>query len=217
MQAADNVLQHRIAKITAEEKALWDKSATKYKHKIKTKYGLDRLVEDLIQESMSKGEFSNLSGSGKPLRKHENRNPFVDFTTHKINEVLIDNGFMPEWISLQKEIRGEVQVIRDGLHMERSYFGPYPLSDEDYNLWERAVSKYEKPVETVNGKINKYNLVVPILTKQMFAFDLQKEARKVLVNGTFREKTDYKVTDNRSRETNERQSFLDIFSVLFKN
>lgn len=87
VQAADNVLQHRIAKVTADEKALWDKSVTKYKHKIKTKYGFERLVEDLIQESMSKGEFSNLSGCGKPLRNHENRNPFVDYTTHKINEV----------------------------------------------------------------------------------------------------------------------------------
>lgn len=37
IQAADNVMQHRITKITAEEKALWDKSATKYKHKIKTR------------------------------------------------------------------------------------------------------------------------------------------------------------------------------------
>lgn len=58
------------------------------KHDIKTKYGFDRLVEDLIQESMSKGEFENLSGKGKPL-KDQNRNPYVDFTTHKLNEVRI--------------------------------------------------------------------------------------------------------------------------------
>lgn len=29
---------------------------------------IDRLVEDLILEAMSKGEFKNLSGSGKPLK-----------------------------------------------------------------------------------------------------------------------------------------------------
>lgn len=39
---------------------------------------------------MSKGEFSNLSGCGKPLRKQDNKNPYVDFTTHKINEVVIE-------------------------------------------------------------------------------------------------------------------------------
>lgn len=52
------------------------------------RYGIERLVEDLIQESMSKGEFNNLSGCGKPLQKQDNKNPYVDFTTHKINEVI---------------------------------------------------------------------------------------------------------------------------------
>lgn len=55
---------------------------------IYVRYGLDRLVEDLIQESMSKGEFDNLPGSGKPLNKLANINPYLDFTTHKINEVV---------------------------------------------------------------------------------------------------------------------------------
>lgn len=44
------------------------------------------MVEDLIQESMTKGEFSNLRGSGKPL-KYQNYNPFVDIVTQKINQV----------------------------------------------------------------------------------------------------------------------------------
>lgn len=87
IQAADNVLEHRMAKVSAEEKALLDKNKTNYNHKIKTKYGFDRLVEDLIQEAMSKGEFSNLSGSGKPLPQHQNANPYVDFVTHKLNQV----------------------------------------------------------------------------------------------------------------------------------
>jgi len=48
---------------------------------------MDRLVEDLIQESMSRGEFDNLAGSGKPLR-HQASNPYVDFITHKMNQVM---------------------------------------------------------------------------------------------------------------------------------
>lgn len=88
IQAADNVLEHRMAKVSAEERALLDKSQAQYnKHKIKTKYGYDRLVEDLIQEAMSKGEFSNLSGLGKPLPQHQVTNPYVDFITHKLNQV----------------------------------------------------------------------------------------------------------------------------------
>lgn len=86
-RAVTNVLEHRIAKAVASDKTLMKKGSLK-KHDIKTKYGFDRLVEDLIQESMAKGEFENLHGKGKPL-KNQNINPYVDFTTHKLNEVNI--------------------------------------------------------------------------------------------------------------------------------
>lgn len=79
-------MDHRIEKAVAAENTLMKKGQRGAKHDIKTKYGFDRLVEDLIQESMSKGEFENLSGKGKPL-KDQNNNPYVDFTTHKLNEV----------------------------------------------------------------------------------------------------------------------------------
>ena len=49
---------------------------------------MDRLVEDLIQEAMNKGEFSDLPGTGKPLKDNScNQNPYVDFVTHKLNQV----------------------------------------------------------------------------------------------------------------------------------
>lgn len=47
---------------------------------------IERLVEDLIQESIARGEFDNLPGSGKPL-KFSPENPYVDSTTHKLNQV----------------------------------------------------------------------------------------------------------------------------------
>lgn len=51
---------------------------------------MDRLVEDLIQESISRGEFDNLSGSGKPLKPTTTENnPYVDFVTHKMNQVYL--------------------------------------------------------------------------------------------------------------------------------
>lgn len=43
---------------------------------------------------MSKGEFNNLKGSGKPLPSYQNRNPYVDFVTHKINEVGVEFFFI---------------------------------------------------------------------------------------------------------------------------
>lgn len=64
---------------------------------------IDRVVEDLIQEAISKGEFHNLSGSGKPL-SFSNHNPMLDITTHNLNKILINNGYTPEWIVMRKDI-----------------------------------------------------------------------------------------------------------------
>lgn len=125
---------------------------------------------------------------------------------------------MPEWILLQKEIRQETQIIKDGLHMERSYFGPHPLNNEDNNLWESVVNKYEEATKKVNSKIQKYNLVVPILNKQLFAFNLKKEAQKILVHGKCSEKTNYCLhkQSNQTIHKHERSSFLDMFNLFFK-
>ena len=65
---------------------------------------IDRLVEDLIQESMARGDFDNLPGAGKPL-DYSNHNPYVDSHTHNLNKVLINNGYVPEWVTLDKEIK----------------------------------------------------------------------------------------------------------------
>lgn len=89
-KAATNVIEHRLKKMQATENislADMDKSRAK---NIKTQYGIDRLVEDLIQEAMNKGEFDNLRGMGKPLNTRAcEENPYVDFTTHKLNKVCL--------------------------------------------------------------------------------------------------------------------------------
>ena len=55
----------------------------------KTKNQMERLVEDLIQEGMANGAFDNLAGAGKPLpERPPDFNPYMDFTTHKMNQVL---------------------------------------------------------------------------------------------------------------------------------
>ncbi|XP_023018927.2 dnaJ homolog subfamily C member 28 [Leptinotarsa decemlineata] len=190
MKAAENVYDHRISKAVADEKSLFDKNKiyeswekVPLNHKIKTKHGFDRLVEDLIQESISKGEFNNLKNSGKPLPSHQNRNPYVDFVTHKINEVLIENGFTPEYISLQKEIKEMASQLRQDLLTERKHFGPYPLSVEENIAWSEKVYQYKNITKEINKKIAKFNLVVPVINKQMLNVCLENEAQKVVVNG----------------------------------
>lgn len=217
MDAADNVMSHRMRNLNLNcshnrEEALVAKDKVEAR-KIKTRYGMDRLVEDLIQESMSKGDFDNLSGKGKPLKQGV-ANPYVDFTTHKLNEVLIDNGFTPEWILLQKEIREERDLIRENLTLKRKSLGPLPLSYHEEHVWKHAVESCQTLVQQVNTKINKYNLVVPILQKQMLLVQLDREANKILqeVEGT---KTPLQKPTVLKDSYDKNGGLLDILSTLF--
>lgn len=149
-------------------------------HAIKTKYGFDRVVEDLIQEAMGKGEFDNLKCAGKPLSHAQSQNPYVDFTQHKLNKILLDNGFTPEWITLQKEIRTDIKDLENILTEYRSYIGEIPLSNADADEWSKVNERLEYRETEINKKIDKYNLITPILDQQMCQIKLKKMADKVL-------------------------------------
>uniref|UniRef100_A0A1B6D2U3 DnaJ homologue subfamily C member 28 conserved domain-containing protein n=1 Tax=Clastoptera arizonana TaxID=38151 RepID=A0A1B6D2U3_9HEMI len=181
------------------------------------KYGIDRLVEDLIQESMARGDFENLSGKGKPLsKKMDHHNPYVDLVTHKINQVMIENGFTPEWITLQKEIREEKDIVWNCLRAARKQLGPAPLSDREAGQWQKDVDNCRTAVIMLNKKINHFNLVVPLLQKQMLLFNLEKESEHIFKEGEFRTTPEVQRNVYAKNKTDEQQtSLLSTFSSMF--
>lgn len=183
VKAQGRILDFRVQKAQATEGAVMKKGEFYKKHAIKTKYGFDRVVEDLIQEAMSRGDFQNLKGVGKPLDNVQSQNPYVDFTTHKLNKILLDNGFVPEWITLQKEIREEITELKRSLEYERSCLGKVPLSSEETQYWDKTIQKHEKLAKSINKKIDKFNLIVPVLDKQMIQIQLGKISDKILNEG----------------------------------
>ncbi|CAG2179840.1 unnamed protein product, partial [Oppiella nova] len=104
MKATDRVNEFQMNKIKSDyhlsEKDLISIKSSKLQRDAKVRQGIDRLVEDLIQESIARGEFDNLPGYGKPL-KDRPEYPYLDTTTVKLNEILINNGFVPEWVLLE--------------------------------------------------------------------------------------------------------------------
>lgn len=181
MKAQETVLEYRLQKnsSTGTELIKKDSGGDHFKkHAIKTKYGFDRVVEDLIQEAMAKGDFQNLSCAGKPLKDLQSQNPYVDFTTHKINKILLDNGFVPEWITMQKEIRGEIEKFKDDLRVERSKLG-FPLEPSEETLWNKRIENFQSAITNINKSIDKFNLIVPMLDKQMFHIQLKQIADKI--------------------------------------
>ncbi|XP_068228505.1 dnaJ homolog subfamily C member 28 isoform X2 [Palaemon carinicauda] len=213
-KASENVLDYRVKKYNASypEAALIAKDREAAK-KIRTRYGIDRIVEDIIQEAIAKGDFDNLSNAGKPL-KNQNHNPYVDTVTHKLNEVLINNGFAPEWVMLEKEIRDDRTRIRQALLKERGKLGRLPLTDEDEVKWQKSLEQLQELISEMNKRINKYNLIVPSLSKQLVHFPLKIESEKALKEGLSKDELPEPEEIDKNVPVKERFSFRKIFTSL---
>ncbi|XP_076461901.1 dnaJ homolog subfamily C member 28-like [Babylonia areolata] len=177
-RVTENVFQHRIQRHAAETEdavVVRDKQQAK---KAVISNAMDRIVEDLIQESMKRGDFNNLPGHGKPLA-HTAHNPFVDVTTHNLNKILVNNGFAPEWIMLQSEIRKEIHQARQTLALTHTRLKE-PRSPTDKKAWHAALDKFSHQISEVNIKIHKFNLIVPFLKKQKMPYSKDREVERVL-------------------------------------
>ncbi|XP_013105893.2 dnaJ homolog subfamily C member 28 [Stomoxys calcitrans] len=213
MKAQERVLKHRIDKSQADEKTVMKKGTFFKKHAIKTKYGFDRLVEDYIQEAMSRGDFNNLSCAGKPLTQAQTQNPYLDFTTHKLNKILIDNGFTPEWIMLQRDIREALDQLKGHIKKERVFYGKYPLNESEAHQWQEFLKNYTEDEKQINKNIDKYNLIVPIFDHQFFRVNLEKIAEKILQDPSL-ECNRKRPQSNQQNNTSSSQGKSDIFSFM---
>ncbi|NWI71008.1 DJC28 protein, partial [Todus mexicanus] len=141
--------------------------------KVKITQAVERLVEDLIQESMAKGDFDNLRGKGKPLQKFSH-SPHIDPMTHNLNRILIDNGYQPEWILMQKEIRETIEQLRKSMVTSRSKLGE-PMTPFRQKQWNRICEQFIEDIRKLNRRVDSFNLVVPLLSRQMVHFNAEKE------------------------------------------
>eukprot|EP00092_Neocalanus_flemingeri_P009048 GFUD01009739.1.p1 GENE.GFUD01009739.1~~GFUD01009739.1.p1 ORF type:complete len:382 (-),score=119.37 GFUD01009739.1:173-1318(-) len=180
-KASEAVHEHRVGRLRAQHEDMIaptrERATVKTQH---TNYQIDSLVEEKIQASMAGGKFDNLQGKGEPLPNQVDSNPYTDFTTHKMNQILVETGFGPEWVELQKDIRKKVQKVRDELKMARQKMGPAPVNREQQDYWQQVCGRLEKEeVLSLNRMIEEFNLVVPIMDHQKFLFNLQSEAAKI--------------------------------------
>ncbi|XP_040899416.1 dnaJ homolog subfamily C member 28 [Toxotes jaculatrix] len=175
-RASEQVLNYRQReheRAAAAEGALVERDMRQRSQKIKITQAIERLVEDLIQESMARGDFRNLSGAGKPLNKFEH-NPYADPMTHNLNRILIDNGYQPPWVVTQRDIRETTAQIRKRLLEGRAKLGD-PMSPKEHSQWDQLCASVEEELVKLNKMVDNYNLIVPMLNMQMVHFSLYRE------------------------------------------
>ena len=139
---------------------------------------LERIAHEKIRDSMGRGEFKNLRGEGKPLQIEQD-NPIIDDMQQKLNRLLSNAGFAPEWIALDKEIRHSIEKVKQQLTACWSKCGPHPMTPEKKNEWENEMEELSQTVKTINKKINNLNLIVPSLTAQRMHVRLERLVSRV--------------------------------------
>jgi DnaJ family protein C protein 28 len=132
------------------------------------------LVERRIQEAMATGAFDNLPGAGKPLNLK--RNPYLDPSLELAYGLLKDNGYTPEWIARDKEIRSQLEAARARL---RVAWRVHQADPTDEAAWQAAVTRFETSLAQLNRKIDDLNLIVPTPIAQRVRLRLENELRRL--------------------------------------
>jgi len=128
---------------------------------------------------------------------------------------LIDNGFTPEWIQLSKEIREETEQLKKRLSEARNDIGELPLTPKDESIWRNNLEKFKTTIRQINNKIDKYNLLVPILQKQMLHVKLDELAEKALSVPPSKNVKKYADTSHESSNLSISQDLFNFISDLF--
>ncbi|REE67584.1 uncharacterized protein DUF1992 [Paenibacillus taihuensis] len=87
-------------------------------------------ISEMYREQERKGAFEHLAGKGKPLHVSSG---------DMMNSILKESNFLPPWLTLQHEIRDQLQRLLE--------------------TGSAAISESE--LGDINEKINKYNSMVP--------------------------------------------------------
>ncbi|KAB8109607.1 hypothetical protein EE612_045926 [Oryza sativa] len=138
---------------------------------VRSETDIINVVEQRIWHSMEEGHFENLPGKGKPLNL--NSNPHADPAEDTLYRILSRNGCAPEWVELNKEIRGMIARWRSALRKAWAN-----RSEDDRSTWHDDHRLLQEQIRQINDKVFRYNLIVPF-GRQMFGLNWDKELDKL--------------------------------------
>lgn len=132
------------------------------------------LVEQIIQEAMANGAFDNLPGKGKPLKFEDN--PYLEPGQELAYGLLKNNGFAPEWIERNKDIRRDMARLRQRLRRA------WQQRSRNESKWQAAIAQFEAELVKLNRKIDDFNLIAPSVVVQRPRLRLDNELQRVKNN-----------------------------------
>lgn len=146
-------------------------------------------IDQQIREARDRGDFDDLPGKGKPLDLAAN--PYAK-DQELAFKVLKDAGYAPDWIELDKALRGKLERARAVLarRLEWREMRLHELADQAESWseaeqlriqasWEKSVAAFALDVEAINREIAELNLMVPSPRFQRSSIDLDREIERL--------------------------------------
>lgn len=127
---------------------------------------LERVANEMIRDAIRRGEFSDLPGRGQPMMDTY-QNPTLSSMEQKINVMLGDSGFLPDWIQLDREIRTHLEKLKGRILAEWNRCGPHPMSRSKAGEWEQNLLVFQQQLEVINKKIRERNLKGPLVGQKV--------------------------------------------------
>jgi hypothetical protein len=104
---------------------------------------------------MMNGDFENLPGKGRPLKIESN--PHADPAEDMAYRILAKNGFAPEWVELNKDIRVMIQRWRTALALayqrKLKVCGSEGESETVTKAWKLLLTEFEVELGDINRKV----------------------------------------------------------------
>lgn len=124
---------------------------------------LEKSIEGAIQEAMAAGAFDNLPGAGKPLGVSREQQAYAgdNWLGYKLLE---NGGYVPEWLSLGREIERDLEKLAliDTNHRE---YCEAVIDGDDWMRIGPAVDRlralYESRAREIRKKQDRFNHDAP--------------------------------------------------------
>jgi hypothetical protein len=125
----------------------------------------------MIRESMERGEFDDLPGSGEPIDLTES--PYEKPELRSVHRLLRNAGFAPPWIEERKDIEDQLQKAYSTLSRARQLYCQ-TSQDPENREWQRAIKEFRERVDQLNQRIRIYNLKAPSASVHRQLIDVDK-------------------------------------------
>jgi DnaJ family protein C protein 28 len=146
-------------------------------------------IDQQILDAQDRGEFDDLPGKGRPLELASN--PYAQ-DQEMAFKILKDSGHAPDWIELDKAIRGKLDRARailirrwrwcnDRMSELDGRAGNWAEAERGRVLgsWDKVVAEFEEEVAAINRETAELNLRIPGLRFQRSKIDAAVEIRRL--------------------------------------